>query len=130
VQQSGLKLFMKRKYNIEVCRCPDEAYIIEFNTGRRVIKILEKKEQNVEGSVIDKLLSGPSFKREYELVLGSGFEVHYAFCVSSFLKTKLTSGTTKFKAWNTIFNEHNIVCLFGDDNNYFETLDSWLNNSL
>ena len=49
-----------------------------------LIKILEKKEQNVEGSVIDKLLSGPSFKREYELVLGSGFEVHYAFCVSSF----------------------------------------------
>jgi hypothetical protein len=129
VQQSGLKHFMKRSYNIEACRCPDEAYIIEYNTGRRVIKILEKKEQNVEGSVIDKLLSGPSFKREYELVLGSGFEVHYAFCVSSFLKTKLTSGTTKFKAWNTIFHEHNIECLFGDDDTYFETLDSWLNNS-
>ena len=130
VQQSGLKQFLKRKYNIEACRCPDEAYIIEYNNGRKIIKILEKKEQNVEGSVIDKLLSGPSFKREYELVLGSEFEVHYAFCVSSFLKTKLTSGTTKFKAWNTIFHEHNIVCLFGDDDNYFETLDSWLNNSL
>jgi hypothetical protein len=130
VQQSGLKQFLKHKYNIEVCRCPDEAYIIEYNTGRRVIKILEKKEQNVEGSVIDKLLSGPSFKREYELVLGSGFEIHYAFCVSSFLKTKLTSGTPKFKAWNTIFHEHDIVCLFGDDDNYFETLDSWINNSL
>ena len=130
VQQGGLKQFMKLKYNIETCRCPDEAYIIEHNTGRRVIKILEKKEQNVEGSVIDKLLSGPSFKREYELVLGSGFEVHYAFCVSSFLKNKLTSGTTKFKAWNTIFHEHNIVCLYGDDANYFETVDSWINNSL
>jgi hypothetical protein len=84
-------MYMKTKYNIELFRCPDEAYIIEYNTGKKVIKILEKKEQNVEGSVETKLWSGPSLKREYELVLGNDFEVHYGFCVSDFLKKKLIS---------------------------------------
>jgi hypothetical protein len=79
VLQNGLKLYMKKKYNIELFRCPDEAYIIEYNSGRKVIKILEKKEQNVEGSVETKLWSGPSLKREYELVLGTEFEVFMGF---------------------------------------------------
>ena len=43
VLQNGLKMYMKNKYNIELFRCPDEAYIIEYNTGKKVIKILEKK---------------------------------------------------------------------------------------
>lgn len=86
VLQNGFKMYMKNKYNIQLFRCPDEAYIIEYNTGKKVIKILEKKEQNVEGSVETKLWSGPSLKREYELVLGDNFEVYYGFCVSDFLK--------------------------------------------
>ena len=31
---------------------------------------------------------------------------------------------------NTILNENNIKVLFGDDENYFETFDTWFNNSL
>lgn len=64
---------MKNKYNIELFRYPDEAYLIEYNTGKKVIKILEKKEQKVEGSVETKLWSGSSLKREYELLLGNDF---------------------------------------------------------
>lgn len=127
ILQNGLKMYMKQKYNIQMFRCPDEAYIIEYNTGKKLIKILEKKEQNVEGSVETKLWSGPSLKREYELVLGNEFEVHYSFCVSDFLKKKLTSNDKKYKILNTILNEHNISVLFGDDENYFETFDMWVN---
>ena len=130
VLQNGLKMYMKNKYNIDLFRCPDEAYIIEYTSGRKVIKILEKKEQNVEGSVETKLWSGPSLKREYELVLGAEFEVFYGFCVSEFLKNKLISNEKKYTILNTIFNENNIVVLFGDDENYFETFDTWFNNSL
>jgi hypothetical protein len=130
VLQNGLKMYMKNKYNIDLFRCPDEAYIIEYTSGRKVIKILEKKEQNVEGSVETKLWSGPSLKREYELVLGAEFEVFYGFCVSEFLKNKLISIDKKYTILNTIFNETNIVVLFGDDENYFETFDTWFNNSL
>jgi len=130
VLQNGLKMYMKNKYNIDLFRCPDEAYIIEYTSGRKVIKILEKKEQNVEGSVETKLWSGPSLKREYELVLGAEFEVFYGFCVSEFLKNKLISNEKKYTILNTIFNENNIAVLFGDDENYFETFDTWFNNSL
>jgi hypothetical protein len=127
VLQNGLKMYMKNKYNIELFRCPDEAYIIEYNSGRKVIKILEKKEQNVEGSVETKLWSGPSLKREYELVLDNKFEVFYGFCVSEFLKKKLVSLEKKYMILNTIFNENNIGVLYGDDENYFEMFDTWLN---
>lgn len=130
VLQNGLKMYMKNKYNIDLFRCPDEAYIIEYTSGRKVIKILEKKEQNVNGSVETKLWSGPSLKREYELVLGEEFEVFYGFSVSGFLKNKLISNEKKYTILNTIFNENNIAVLFGDDENYFETFDTWFNNSL
>jgi hypothetical protein len=130
VLQNGLKIYMKNKYNIVLFRWPDEAYIIEYTNGRKVIKILEKKEQNVEGSVETKLWSGPSLKREYELVLGAEFEVFYGFCVSEFLKNNLISNKKKYTILNTIFKETNIAVLFGDDENYFETFDTWFNNSL
>lgn len=54
---------MKNNYNINLFRNPDEAYIIKYNTGKKIIKILEKKEQHIEGSVETKLWSGPSLKR-------------------------------------------------------------------
>jgi hypothetical protein len=130
VLQNGLKKYMKNKYNIDLFRCPDEAYIIEYTSGRKVIKILEKKEQNVEGSVETKLWAGSSLKREYELVLGIEFEVFYGFCVSEFLKKKFISNEKKYGILNTIFNENNIAVLFGDDANYFETFDTWFNSSL
>lgn len=130
VLQNGLKKYIKNKYNIEIFRCPDEAYIIEYNTGKKIIKILEKKAQKVDGSVETKMWASPSLKREYELVLGSDFEVHYALCVSEFLQKKLISSEKKFTVLNTIFNENNIAVLFGDDENYFETIDNWVNNSL
>lgn len=109
---------------------PDEAYIIEYTSGRKIIKILEKKEQNVEGSVETKLWSGPSLKREYELVLGPEFEVFYGFCVNKFLKNKFISNEKKYTILNTILTENNISVLFGEDENYFETFDTWFNNSL
>jgi len=46
------------------------------------------------------------------------------------LKKKITSNEKKYTILNTILNENNIVVLFGDDDNYFETLDNWLNSSL
>jgi hypothetical protein len=127
--QTQLKKYIKNKYNIHLFRCPDEAYIIEYNTGKKIIKILEKKEQNVEGSVETKLWSGPSLKREYELMLEQ-FEVHYGFCVNNYLKIKLTSINKKYTTLNTILNENNIIVLFGDDENYFDTLDNWVNKLL
>jgi hypothetical protein len=126
VLQNGLKMYMKNKYNIELFRCPDEAYIIEYNTGKKVIKILEKKEQNVNGSVETKLWASPSLKREYELVLGNGFEVHYCLCVSEFLQNLLVSNSKKYLVLNEILSETKIDILFGDVPAYFTFLDNWI----
>ena len=130
VLQGGFKKYIKHKYNIDVFRSPDEAYIVEYNIGEKIIKILEKKEQNVAGSVETKLWAGPSLKREYEIVLGDNFKVYYGFCVSDFLKNKLTSLEKKYMILNTILNENNISVLFGDDEDYFEKNEKWVNNSL
>jgi len=130
VSQIAFKKYMKIKYDIDMFRYPDEAYIIEYNQGKHYIKILEKKNQNVEGSIENKLWCGPSFKREYELVLGSKFNVEYAFCVSKFLKDKIISHNTKYVVLNTILKESDIIVLYGDDKNYFKLLELWFNNSL
>ena len=124
--QNNFKKYIKYHYNIDLFRYPDEAYIIKFHNGKTLIKILEKKEQYVEGSVETKLWSGPSLKREYELVLGEYFEVSYGFCLNNFLKLKLTSIKKKYIILNTILKENSIAVLFGDEENYFETLDEWI----
>lgn len=84
----------------------------------------------MSGSVETKLWSGPSLKREYELVLGNKFEICYGVCVSDYLKKKLISADKKYTTLLAIFEEHKIVVLFGNDDNYFDTLDNWVNNSL
>jgi len=129
VLHTDLKKYVKQKYNIELFRLPDEAYIIKDDLHKKTkVKILEKKEQRVEGSMETKLWSGPSLKREYELVLGQGFEVHYGFCVSAFLKQKLESNIPKYIILRQILRENHIEVLFGDDEDYFEKLDEWINN--
>jgi len=124
--QDGLKSYIYYKYNIELYRNPDEAYIIEYNNGNIVVKILEKKEQHVEGSIETKLWSGNSLKREYEIILGDKFKVEYAFCINEFLGNKIKSNINKYKILNIILLESNIKVLFGDDENYFTYLDNWI----
>tara|TARA_Y100001970_G_C14164341_1_gene820399 strand:+ start:556 stop:1329 length:774 start_codon:yes stop_codon:yes gene_type:complete len=128
VLQHGLKTYIKNKYNIELFRCPDEAYIVEYNTGKKVIGILEKKEQHVEGSVENKLWCGPSFKLEYEVILGDIFEIQYGFCVNDFLQKKIISSKKKYTILYDILQKSNITVLFGENDNYFEMLDNWINN--
>ena len=128
VIQSGLKYYMKKYYDITIFRNPDEAYIIKYDNGISIIKILEKKEQNVEGSVETKLWSSPSLKREYEILLGDKFKVDYALCVNDYLQNKLLSSNNKYIILNKILNENNIKILFGNDELYYDNLDKWINN--
>ena len=130
VSQSGLKTYMQHKHQLELFRCPDEAYIIEYHDGTAKIIVLEKKEQSVDGSVDTKLLAGIGFIEEYEEALEHKFTVKYGFCVSKFLQTKICSTEKKYIIFNKIMKKHEIPILFGDDENYFETLDSWITSSL
>ena len=128
ITQSNLKKYIKIKENIILFRNPDEA-IIDYRIGQKpILFILEKKEQNVEGSVETKLLSGPSFKREYEIALENRYEVRYAYCVNQFLKNKLESGNKKYNILKQILNENNIPVFYGDDEDYFSKFYGWFNS--
>jgi hypothetical protein len=126
VSQHAFKRWMKHRYGIHMFRLPDEAYIIEYG-NTRILKILEKRAQQVEGSVELKLLSGPSIKREYQIMVGSQFQVEYAFCVNTFLYSKITSSQRKYRILSRILNEARIPVFHGDSPDYFEMIGHWVN---
>ena len=135
VSQKEYKPYMIHKYGIDkkyLFREPDEAYIIENSSGEIIVKILEKKNQNVSGTVECKIWCGVPYKREYSLSLNLGcsgkinFKVCYGFCLSNFLKQKIISKIPKYEILNEILKENDITVMYGDDN-YFETLDNWIN---
>jgi hypothetical protein len=130
VSQTGLKNYIKNKYNIVLFRQPDEAYIIEYKDRKPKILVLEKKVQNGTGSVDTKLLAGPIFKEEYLEAFEHTFDVEYAFCVNEYLQKIITSNQKKYIIFNKLMKKHNIPILFGDDANYFETLDNLINSTI
>ena len=127
LSQGCLKSYFKWKFSVELFRAPDEAYLIQKGESY-TLKILEKKNQNVEGSVDTKLLAGPSFIREYTLCLPDTFKVQYAFCVSTFLENQINNNSTKSNILKKILDEACIPILFGDQPDYFEKLDEWINS--
>lgn len=127
--QGALKLYFKEIFKVDMHRCPDEAYL--FQRGNEyTLKILEKKCQNVPGSVDTKLLAGNGFIRDYQkclkAVTDTTFTVIYAFCISDFLKKEFILTTQKSKNLREILAEDNIAVLFGDDEDYYQQLDAWI----
>jgi hypothetical protein len=127
VLQTGFKIYMKEHYNIDMFRCPDEAYIITYKRKKPInVKIIEKKAQNVDGSVETKLWAGNSLKREYEMVLGDKFSVDYAYTLSSYLENKLKSDDYKYYILTQILNESNINIFYGEADNYISEINDWI----
>lgn len=129
--QNGFKTYIKSKFNIDVYRQPDEAYLIKNNKDDSYhLKILEKKNQNVEGSVEDKLKTGSFNRKEYELMFKDSninIKVSYAFCLSKFLETKINSDTPKYKNIKKIILEDDINLFYGEKEDYFQKILDWIN---
>jgi hypothetical protein len=64
------------------CKEPDETYIDPVN---RTVFILEKKFQQVGGSVDEKLQTGPFKKMHYE-ELFPNYKIHYIYCLCDWFK--------------------------------------------
>lgn len=124
--QGGLKKYFEHFFKKELCRHPDEAYLFR-NGDQYTLKILEKKNQNKSGSVDTKLMTARDFIEEYEdSIEDPNFTVHYAFCVSDFLKKDYVSDKKKWVLLRGRHKKYGIAVLFGDDPNYYETLDTWI----
>jgi hypothetical protein len=128
VSQGGLKSYFDYFFEKKIERNPDEAYIKRVGNTFHV-KILEKKNQNVEGSVIDKLMNGECHRSEMEFAINDErFKVEYAYCLSNFLKKSYMSDSIKMKhlrKWNT---DKKIQVFFGEDEDYFSKLDAWISS--
>lgn len=130
-KKNGFKLYFEKMYNIITYRQPDEAFLI-LDNNKYYLKILEKKNQNVEGSVEEKLKTGAFNKKEYDLMLNIyseyKFNISYSFCVSKFLQDKLESNNIKYINIKKIMELDNIIILYGDEEDYFDNLYKWINN--
>jgi hypothetical protein len=127
VTQNGLKQYMKSTFGVELFREPDEAYLRKEGDVY-ILKILEKKNQNVAGSVDSKLGLGYFFISEYKSCLPETFRVEYAFCLSEFLKKDFMADTQKAAHLRKFNAEHKIPVFFGDDEDYFTKLDEWIHS--
>jgi hypothetical protein len=126
--QDGFKLYLEKEFNINSYRKPDEAFIIIQNNEYN-IKILEKKNQNVNGSVEDKLKTGLFNKKEYERIfkkIPHKFNIDYAFCVSKFLQDKFESNNIKYNNMIEIMKEDDIKLFYGEKDNYFDLIFEWI----
>ena len=123
--QGGMASYFMWKFNIEMVRHPDEAYLVRRG-DTYTLRVLEKKNQNVQGSVDTKLLAGPGMLEEYEMCISDAkFTVEYAFSLSAFLKEMYVSDVKKWKLMRAINERHGIKVFFGEDENYYELLDAW-----
>lgn len=134
--QNNFNAYIFKKLKITPIRVPDEAYIIKQVNHEKIsyiIKILEKKFQNVDGSVETKIWAGPALKREYELIFGEKYNIQYAFTVNDFLKKKLVISSNsihkkKYEILCKILEENNIPIFYGDDLDYLDKLNGWILN--
>jgi hypothetical protein len=114
-------------HKITPFRIPDEAYIFH-REKKPLLIIIEKKNQNVDGSVETKLWEGPSLLREYQIFMGDIFDIKYLYTISSFLKTHLQSDNKKYVILNKILKENGIEIFYGEDIDYFVKINEYLQN--
>ena len=125
LEQGGFQKYIYETYNKNIRRKPDEAFIIEEkDKDYIIIKILEKKNQNGEGSVFDKIFNGPTIKEEYQAHLGNKVKIEYSYCLSEYFKNRLNDNYYEF--YKNKCKKENINIFYADDNEYFKNINNWI----
>ena len=131
LSQGGLKSYFKWKFDVEMDRHPDEAYVIQEGENY-TLRILEKKNQNVEGSVEDKLMTGYTIAQQYLWRLKKAgkqeWSVQYAYCLSAFLAKKYGSNESKWEFLREFNQAHGVEVFFGEEEDYHKKLAAWIKN--
>jgi hypothetical protein len=129
--QGNLKKYLKEGLKIDIFRNPDESYLIIYNDGRLVLKIVEMKFQRVSGSVIDKMMGAPFLRDDYKKYIIDGrpdllnkVDVNYMFCINTYIDEAIEKNNKKF--WESGLEEKGIIILRGDKDDYYDKLNAWL----
>ena len=132
--QGGMKKYFKHftefKTRGKLFREPDEAFFIQFKDKSRkpILKILEKKHQNCDGSVDTKVLAAWGFIKEYKKVFLNKIEIEYAFNLNNWWKTQYKKYPLKWGITLENLEEDNIPIFYGEDDNYGELIIKWIKN--
>ena len=116
--------YMKNIYNIDLYRSPFETYIIKYNTGKCIIKILYQTENK-----INKLWCASSIKEEFEIILKDTFEIEFKYVVGDSIKNIFETSNKKYDILEQLLIENNIEILFGCNDNYLKILNEWINDN-
>jgi hypothetical protein len=128
VQKKSFKYLIKSLFDVDMFKEPDEAYLVHnVLDDTYELWIVEIKNQNREGSVEEKLMTGNVVKRMYETALNNRVKVNYAYSVSNFLKKKLLSNTLKYKILHKLYEEDGIKIFYAEEEDYLKQLNIWLN---
>jgi len=113
---------IKKESSIPNIPQPDEVFLNEKN---KTVYILEKKNQNIEGSVDNKLALAPYYIWLYERIfeiIGFNYKVKYAFLLNEETK-KLNGPKSKL-----LYNEHLGIPVWYESDNYREAILKWVNS--
>ena len=107
----SFQVFVSKQFGLNkdnIFRQPDEIFI-KINEKNINIYVIEKKNQNVCGSVEDKLRTGSFIREEYIEMLSpikdSNVIIEYGYCVSKFLYNKYLSERPKYTAMRKILKK-------------------------
>jgi hypothetical protein len=98
------------------CKEPDEAYI---DNVRKTIFIIEKKFQQTEGSVDEKIQTGP-FKKFHYSQQFPNYKIHYIYCLSDWFKRAEYASVLDYLLNN------DIPIFWGNDENYKNNIITYL----
>lgn len=129
VQQTGFVTYCKQNFNISFDRRPDEAFIIKKSEKDYDIKIIEKKNQMVSGTVDSKIYNGEYFKYEYSQYFKENkelnFKIYYSYCLSEYFKNKFET-EKKWKLTKAYCQEKDIKIFFPCEEKCYQEIFDWI----
>lgn len=128
VNKGGFNKFMNQYQptsSKKFYREPDGAYICfpKSNGDKIVIKIVEIKNQNVSGSVMEKLFMTSELRYYYEKMF-NGYEFQFMYCLSDY--HKCDTEKERFADILDSFSRNNIQHLYVKTESYQEDLGTWV----
>jgi hypothetical protein len=120
--KNSFKQFVGTQFKKEMYREPDDAFIVIKQNGPTKVYIIEKKTQNQSGTIDEKLFAVNYYLADYKLNFGSGFEIIYILCLSSYLWNCIENPKNKNGRYNKWKNYKQLISpeikLINGDNDY------------